>query len=146
MTRDPMHTASKKEMAQCIPDINYCLRSEVSITLRCQLCSTLYTAVRISDCSKSTSAIKVASMKKTDDFCYKRKSSCATAKSTPFTVSKDEWDTKKDTGKSMKNVCGMPKGTSRAKATLNSEKNLACSMLAGLRCAVRCTVKVHSLF
>ena len=28
--------------------------------------------------------------------------SCTTAKSTPFAVSKDEWDTKEDTGKSMK--------------------------------------------
>ena len=26
------------------------------------------------------------------------------AKSTPFTVNKDEWDTKEDTGKSMKNA------------------------------------------
>ena len=43
-------------------------------------------------------------MKNMDDFCYEGKSSHATAKSTPFTVSKDEWDTKKDTGKSMKNV------------------------------------------
>ena len=48
-----------------------------------------------------------------------------------FPVSKDEWDTKEDTGKSMKNAlytrpdctyCGMPKGTCRAKATSNSEK------------------------
>ena len=35
---------------------------------------------------------------------YERKPSCATAKSTLFTVSKDEWDTKEDTGKSMKNA------------------------------------------
>ena len=43
-------------------------------------------------------------MKNTDDFRYEGKPSCATAKSTPFTVSKDEWDTKEDTGKSMKNA------------------------------------------
>ena len=43
-------------------------------------------------------------MKNTDDFCYEGKPSCATAKLTVFAVSKDEWDTKEDTGKSMKNA------------------------------------------
>ena len=43
-------------------------------------------------------------MKNTDDYHYEGKSSRATAKLTPFTASKDEWDTKKDTGKSMKNA------------------------------------------
>ena len=42
--------------------------------------------------------------KNMDDFHYERKPSHATAKSTPFAVSKDEWDTKVDTGKSMKNA------------------------------------------
>ena len=49
----------------------------------------------------------------------------ATAKSTPFAVSQDEWDTKENTGKSMKmhcTYCGMPKGTSLAEVTSNSEK------------------------
>ena len=61
-------------------------------------------------------------MKKTDDFHFKGKPLRAIAKSTPFPVSKDEWDTKEDTGKSMKNYCSMPIGTCRAEATLNSEK------------------------
>ena len=39
-----------------------------------------------------------------DDFCYKGKPSHATAKSILFAVSKDEWDTKEDTGKYMKNA------------------------------------------
>ena len=39
-----------------------------------------------------------------DDFCYEGKPSRAIAKSTLFAVSKDEWDTKEDTGKSMKNA------------------------------------------
>ena len=43
-------------------------------------------------------------MKNTDDFCYEGKPSCATAKLIPFAVSKDEWDTKEDTGKFMKNA------------------------------------------
>jgi len=51
-----------------------------------------------------------------------------TTKLTLFTVSKDEWDTKEATGKSMKNVLhsmysSREKGTSQAGATLNSEKS-----------------------
>ena len=65
-------------------------------------------------------------MKNTGDFHYEGKPSHATTKLTLFAVSKDEWDTKEDTGKSMKNAlyvlrC-MPKGTSLAEATSNSEK------------------------
>jgi len=39
---------------------------------------------------KRISAIKVATMKITNDFCYERKPSHATTKSTLFAVSKDE--------------------------------------------------------
>ena len=39
-----------------------------------------------------------------DDFCYERKPSCATTKLTLFTITKDEWNTKEDAGKSMKNA------------------------------------------
>ena len=84
--------------------INYRLKGEVSIMLRCRLCSTRYTAIRIKNYLKSTSAIKIATMKNTDDFRFKGKQSRTRAKSTHFPVSKDEWDTKEDTGKSMKNV------------------------------------------
>ena len=48
--------------------INYRLKSEVSIIFHCRLCLTRYTAVRIKNCLKSTSAIKIAMMKNTDDF------------------------------------------------------------------------------
>ena len=84
--------------------INYRLKSEVSITLRCRLCSTCYTAIRIKNCLKSTFTIKIATMKNTDDLCFEGKPSHARAKSTPFPVSKNEWNTKEDTGKSMKNA------------------------------------------
>ena len=80
------------------------VKSEVSITLCCQLCSTHYTAVWIKNCLTSTSAIKVVTINNTDNFCYEGKRSRATAKLTLFAVSKDEWDTKEDTGKSMKNA------------------------------------------
>ena len=43
-------------------------------------------------------------MKNMDDFHYEGKSSRATAKLTLFAVNKDEWDTKEDTGKLMKNA------------------------------------------
>ena len=116
----PLHSILDQELFEkhlcnpCIPKerngvvrpcyINYHLKSEVSTTLCCWLCSTCYTAIRIKNCSKSISAIKIATMKNTDDFCYKGKPSCATTKLTLFAVSKDEWDTKEDTSKSMKNA------------------------------------------
>ena len=70
--------------------------------LHCWLCSTRYTAVRIKNYLKSASAIKIATLTNTDNFRYEEKPSRAIAKSTLFAVSKDEWDTKEDAGKSMK--------------------------------------------
>jgi len=52
----------------------------------------------------SDSAIKVATMKITDDFCYKWKLSTGYLQIDTFTVRKDEWDTKEGTGKSMENA------------------------------------------
>ena len=98
------HIPKERNRAAPPNHINYRLKSEVSVTLRCRLCSTCYTAVRIKNCLKSTSAIKIATMKNTDDFRFEGKPSRARAKLTPFPVSKDEWDTKEDTGKSMKNT------------------------------------------
>ena len=97
-----MHT--ERNGAACPSYINYHLKSEVSITPCCRLCSTCYTTVQIENCSKSTSAIKTVTMKNTDDFRYEGKPLRAIAKSTLFAVSKDVWDTKEDTGKSMKNA------------------------------------------
>ena len=71
--------------------------------LHCQLYSTHYTALRIKNCSKST-LHRNSHYENMDDFYYEGESLHATAKLTPFAVSKDEWDTKKDTGKSMKNA------------------------------------------
>jgi len=54
-----------------------------------------------------------------------RKPSGATTKLMLFTVSKDEWNTKEDSGQSLKNtldVLRYAKGTSRAEATSNDEK------------------------
>ena len=64
-------------------------------------------------------------MKNTDNFRFEGKPSSACAKSTPFPISKDEWDTKEDTGKSMKNalyVLWYAKRHLWAEAMSNSEK------------------------
>ena len=79
--------------------------TEVSIALLYQLCSTYYTAVRIKKSLKSTSVLKVATMKNYVWFLITQsKPLRATTKSTLFTVSKDEWNTKEGTGKSLKNT------------------------------------------
>jgi len=67
---------------------------------------------------KSNSVIKVVAMKNKYDF---QEPSHATTKSTFFTISKNEWNSKEDFGKSMMH-CSMPKGTSKAEGTSNSEK------------------------
>ena len=64
-------------------------------------------------------------MTNTNNFCYEGKPSCDIAKSTLFTVSKDEWDTMEDTGKYMKNALYILQYAKRhlsGQATLNSEK------------------------
>ena len=127
MTGEPTHTASNKKKWYRIPATNYHLRSEVSITLCCQLCSTCYTTLQIKNCSKSASAIKVATM---NDFHYEGKPSCATAMLTPFAVSKDEWDTKEDTGKFMKNALYVLRYAKRhlsGQSNVKQWKNQACS-------------------
>jgi len=43
-------------------------------------------------------------MKNRDDFYYERKPSHTTTKLTLFAASKDDWDTKEDAGKPIKNV------------------------------------------
>ena len=91
----------KKEMVLHAAAINYRMKSELSIMLRCQLCSTCYIALRIKNCLKRTSGIKVTTMKIQ---MISIRPSCATAKLTHFAVSKDDLDTKEDSGKSMKNA------------------------------------------
>ena len=107
MTGELTRTTSKERNGATRPSYQLSSKNEVPITLHCQLCSTCYTAVQIKNSSKSTSTVKVATMKNMDDFCYEGEPSCATAKLTLFAVSKDEWDTKEDNGKSMKNASYM---------------------------------------
>ena len=126
MTGEPTHTASKEGNSTMYPSyINYHLKSEVSIMLRCQLCSTRYTPVQINNCSKSTSAIKVATMKNMDDFRYEG-SHHMLPPNRHFSLLAKMNGTQRRTLVSPSRMhctyCGMPKGTSRAKATSDSEK------------------------
>ena len=66
---------------------------------------------------------QIATMKNMDNFCYNGKPSHATAKSTLFAVSKDEWDTKEDTGKSMKNVLYVLRYAKRSKRCRTVKKS-----------------------
>ena len=96
--------------------------SEVSITVLCLLGSPRYIAVQIVHCPslsamfnllysstnqevfKKHLCIKSSHYEKHRQFlAMQRKPSRATTKSTLFTVSKDEWNTKENTGKSLKN-------------------------------------------
>ena len=64
-------------------------------------------------------------MKNMDNFHFKGKPSCAKAKLTPFTASKNEWDTKEKIGKSTKNALDIlwyAKRNVSAEVTSNSEK------------------------
>ena len=56
----------------------------------------MFNPLHSSTCPKSTSAMKIATAKNTDDFRYEEKPSRATTKSTLFAVSKDEWDAKEE--------------------------------------------------
>jgi len=77
-------------------------RGSVFVTLCFQPSSTHYTAVQISSCSKSSFVIKIPKIGMI--FVTKGSHYMPTTKSTLFTVSKDEWDTKEDTDRSMKNA------------------------------------------
>jgi len=104
MTDEPMHIKSK--------DSKQRLKSEVPNTTR-------HTVVW-------ASAIKVATMKITDDTSVTNRSNLvATTKSTFFAVKKDEWDTKESTVKSLKNALYIQLyayGKRHLLATLNNKK------------------------
>jgi len=90
--------------------------------------------------------MKVATTEIMDDFCYKWKTSCAYHKNQHFVVSKDEWDTKEDTSKSMKSAFHAQqysKGTSRAEAMSNSAKNQAHSLQAFIMYGLVLWIQIH---
>ena len=97
-------THTKRNRAACPNYINYRLKSEVSVTLRCRLCSTPLHSSTNQELFEKHLCNRNSHDENTDDFRFKGKPSRARAKSTPFPVSKDEWDTKEDTGKAMNNA------------------------------------------
>ena len=112
--------------AACPSYINYyCLKSEVSIMLCCQLCSTRYTAVRIKNCSKSTSAIKIATTKKIWTISVTKRSHHMLPQNRRLSLSAKMSGTQRRTQVSPWRMhctyCGMSKGTCRAEAMSNSE-------------------------
>jgi len=91
-------------MELCAPDtgaapINYCLKRKASIKLLFQLFSTHYTPIQM-DLVEKHLCNQGSHYEKYGQFplCMQRKPSHATTISTLFAVSKDEWNTKDDTG------------------------------------------------
>ena len=115
---------ARNTIVPCAPQLSS--ETEVSIALLCQLCLTCYTAVRIKKCLKSTSVLKVATMKNVDDFSLRKGSHHVQPPNQRFSLSAKMNGTQRRTLVSPWRMhcthCGMPKGTSRAEATLNSEK------------------------
>jgi len=87
----------------CVPQL--LSESEVSISLLCQLCSTSYTAGTNQELFEKHLCSKSSHYEKHRRFLIaQRKPSRATTKLMLFTVNKDEWNPKEDTGKSLKNA------------------------------------------
>ena len=87
-------------MAPSVSAINYRLKGEVSITLHF---NPLH-SIANQELFKKHLCNQSSHYENYRQFSLQREATCATAKLTPFTVSEDEWDTKEDTGKSMKNA------------------------------------------
>jgi len=85
----------------CLSYINYRLKRRQFIDGYVQ---PVYTALPINNYLKRTSAIKVATMKITLNFCYKWKLPCAYQQIHTFHGEQDEWDTKKGHGNFMKSA------------------------------------------
>jgi len=83
---------------------SHCLKRNIHYPSLSAMFNLLYSSMN-QELFENTSAIKVATMKKIRTISItQRKPSRTTTKSTLFTVSKDEWNTKEDTGKSLKDA------------------------------------------
>ena len=97
-------THTERNGGTCHSYINYDLKSEVSIMVFLSAMFNPFHSSTNQEMFEKHPAIKIATMENMDDFRFEGMPSRATAKLTLFAVSKDEWDTKEDTGKSMKNT------------------------------------------
>ena len=129
MTDKPTHSASMVLCTSVIVRVKYPLRLFVCyihpVTQQYEEKNCSKSKSMFNSLDSSTTCLKSTSVKIRPIFVTQRKPSCATTKWMLFTVSKDEWNTKEDSGKSLKNVLDIlryAKGTSRAKTMSNSEK------------------------
>jgi len=91
-----------------------------------------YAAAWINNCLNRTSAIKVATMKFMDNFCNYKRGHHVPPPNRRFSVSKDEWDIKENTGKSMKNALYVLQYAKRYLLSWNDAeqwKNQVCSII-----------------
>ena len=108
MTGEHAHTALKEGMvpdlllsSECMPITEQC---QVATTISFQLCSARYAALQAKEqyekclCNQSSHNGKLGHYKCREAIMQRY------CKSTPCTVRKDKWDTKEDTGKSMKHA------------------------------------------
>ena len=116
----------KKEMVPHTRAINYHLKSEVSITLHYQLCSTHYTTLQIKNCLKSTSTIKVATTKIRTISVIMRGSHHMLLPNLHLLLSAKMNGKQRRTLASPRRMhctyCGMPRGTCLAEVMSNSNK------------------------
>jgi len=121
MTGEPTHTASK---VSCLT-ISIIIWKVKYITFHCQLFSKCYQQYK----SRVFEKQKVTSVKNTHNFTVMRRK--PTTKLIYFTVSKDEWNTKEGTCKSMKNalyVLQYAKKHLLVWSDVEQWKNQACSL------------------
>jgi len=98
------HSFCIKKMKVMVPHtwvILHCLKTEISITLHCQLCLTCYIAVRTNQELFKEHPKYIVTMKMWM-VSLRKEAIHVIDKSKLFTVSNDEWNTKEDTGKFMK--------------------------------------------
>ena len=123
---EPTHATSKENNGTAHPMASYTnyLLSKISIALCCQQCSTHCTAVWITYCLKSTSVIKVATVKNIWTISVSKKSHLVLQSSpTLLAVCKDEWTQRRTLVSSWRIHCTYwQKNTFKAEVKLNREK------------------------
>jgi len=136
----PLHNSTTVQKVLCnqsshYAEIQWCCapqlssETETSIAFLCQQFSTHYTAVRIKNCLKSTSAIKVATTQKYGWFLLRKGSHhMQPPKINVFYCQQRRMEHKVSPWRMHCIYCGMPKCTSQAKATSISKKNQASSI------------------
>ena len=102
-------------------------RNKKSEVLHFEMYPAHYKVLQMKNTMRRISAVNPVTMTNLDDSHYKHRETIMQCycESTPCAASKDKWDRKENTGKSMKQAlyCSMPKGTCCCEATSDSEKS-----------------------